>query len=283
MHVPGADTLQFRDAHAFSPSEAVLLSIGNGTASRVYRTTDGGASWTATWTNADPNAFYDCFAFWPDRPGTGFAFSDALAEGDGFAMPIVRTTDRGQTWARVDPARVPSAREGEGGYASSGACAIAGAGGQGWIVTNGGPGQGDTDRILATTDYGHTWTARDVPIGSTEGGVGLSTAAWTDSFQFAGLLGAVDSTVVLRSDDGGFGWERLSGVGVGQVYGLAAYDEEGRTYVAATGPGGLSVSSDGGETWRVLTDAVLWTVAPHPDGGFVAAGRGGIFARIRVE
>ncbi len=55
-----------------------------------------------------------------------------------------------------------------------------------------------------------------------------------------------------------------------------------RTFVAATGPGGLSVSSDGGETWRVMTDAELWTVAPHPDGGFVAAGRGGVVARIEL-
>ena len=130
MQVPGADTLQFRDAHAFSSTEAVLLSIGNGSASRVFRTRDGGDSWQTTWTNADPSAFYDCFAFWPDRPGVGFAFSDALAQGDGFAMPIVRTTDRGQSWAQVDPVRVPPAREGEGGYASSGACAVAGAGGR---------------------------------------------------------------------------------------------------------------------------------------------------------
>ncbi len=282
MQVPASDTLQFRDAHAFSQSEAVLLSIGSGTASRVVRTTDGGASWSTTWTNADPSAFYDCVAFWPDRPGVGFAFSDALVDGDGWAMPIIRTTDRGQSWARVEPSRVPPARQGEGGYASSGACAVAGPGGEGWIVTNGGPGQGDGDRILATTDYGQTWTARDVPIGSTEGGVGLSTAAWTDSFRFVGLLGAVDSTVVLRSGDDGFEWKRLSGVGVGMVYGLAAYDAQGQTYVAATGPDGLSVSSDGGATWRLLTSAELWTVAAHPDGGFVAAGRGGIVARVRM-
>ena len=283
VQVPGADTLQFRDAHAFSASEAVLLSIGNGSASRVFRTTDGGASWTTTWTNRDPSAFYDCFAFWPDRPEVGFAFSDAIAQDDAFAMPIILTTDRGQSWARVDPSRVPPAREGEGGYASSGACAVAGAGGDGWIVTNGGPGEGDLDRIVATTDYGQTWTARDAPIGSPEGGVGLSTAAWTDKFRFAGLLGAVDSTVVLRSGDGGFEWERLSGVGVGQVYGLAAYDAGGRTYVVATGPGGLSLSSDGGETWRVLSRAELWTVAPHPGGGFVAAGRSGVVARVRIR
>jgi photosystem II stability/assembly factor-like uncharacterized protein len=281
LNVPGADTLQFRDAHAFSAREAVLLSIGSGTASRVFRTTDGGTSWQTTWTNPDADAFYDCLAFWPDRPDVGFAFSDAVPAAGGFAVPIVRTTDRGATWTRVDAARVPAAREGEGGYASSGACAVAGPGGEGWIVTNGGPAPNDQDRLLATTDYGQTWTARPVPIGSPEGGLGLSTAAWAGDVRFVGLLGAIDGTVVLRSSDGGFEWQALEGVGVEQVYGLAAQRHNGRVALAATGPGGLSASADGGASWRLLTGAELWTVAPHPDGGFLAAGRGGVVARVR--
>ncbi len=132
MQVPGADTLQFRDTHAFSSTEAVLLSIGNGSASRVFRTRDGGDSWQTTWTNADPSAFYDCFAFWPDRPGVGFAFSDALAEGRRLCHAH-RPHDgsRSVVDAASIQSRVPPARDGEGGYASSGACAVAGAGGAG--------------------------------------------------------------------------------------------------------------------------------------------------------
>jgi photosystem II stability/assembly factor-like uncharacterized protein len=281
LSVPEADTLQFRDAHAFSDQEAVLLAIGTGTASRVVRTTDGGATWQTTWTNADPAAFYDCLAFWPDRPGVGFAFSDAVPRAGGHVLPIVRTEDRGQTWTRVDPARVPPAREEEGGYASSGACAVAGPGGEGWIVTNGGPGEGDRDRIFATSDYGQTWTAREVPIGSADGAVGLAAAAWTPGVRYVGLLGTVDGTVLLRSDGGGRTWTRLEGVGLEQVYGLAAQTTSGAVRVAASGPGGLSHSADGGQTWRVLTDAELWTLAPHPEGGFVAAGRGGVVARVQ--
>ncbi|HEX6631552.1 MAG TPA: hypothetical protein VF048_10685, partial [Gemmatimonadaceae bacterium] len=44
--VPGADTLQFRDVYAASADTAVLLSAGPGALSRIYRTTDGGRSWT---------------------------------------------------------------------------------------------------------------------------------------------------------------------------------------------------------------------------------------------
>src|SRR5439155_2196147 len=45
---PDVSTLQFRDIEAFDASTAVILSIGTGEDSRVYRTTDGGAHWTET-------------------------------------------------------------------------------------------------------------------------------------------------------------------------------------------------------------------------------------------
>src|SRR5437899_2784136 len=39
--VPGAETLQFRDVQGVSEKVAYLSSIGTGTASRIYKTTDG--------------------------------------------------------------------------------------------------------------------------------------------------------------------------------------------------------------------------------------------------
>ena len=61
--VPGAETLQFRDVQGVNDPVAYLLSIGNGTDSRIYKTTDGGATWTMQFQNQNPDAFYDCFAF----------------------------------------------------------------------------------------------------------------------------------------------------------------------------------------------------------------------------
>ena len=43
--VPGAEKLDFRDVEGFSADEAVILSIGPGEDSRVYRTSDGGHTW----------------------------------------------------------------------------------------------------------------------------------------------------------------------------------------------------------------------------------------------
>src|SRR5512135_3727387 len=44
-HVPGADSLDFRDVEAFGPAKAFLLSIGPGNASRIYKTVDAGKTW----------------------------------------------------------------------------------------------------------------------------------------------------------------------------------------------------------------------------------------------
>src|SRR3954452_4573623 len=44
--IPGTDSLDFRDVDAMDERTAYVLSIGFGEASRIYKTTDGGATWT---------------------------------------------------------------------------------------------------------------------------------------------------------------------------------------------------------------------------------------------
>src|SRR6185312_13581276 len=89
--VPGAETLQFRDVQGVSDKVAYLLSIGNGTDSRIYKTTDGGATWTLQFQNQDPAGFYDCFAFLTAR--------DGIAQSDSVngRFPVIRTND-GTSW-----------------------------------------------------------------------------------------------------------------------------------------------------------------------------------------
>src|ERR1700733_3315935 len=61
--VPGAEALQFRDVKGVSDKVAYLMSIGNNTTDfRIYKTVDGGATWTIEFKNHTKKAFYDCFA-----------------------------------------------------------------------------------------------------------------------------------------------------------------------------------------------------------------------------
>jgi photosystem II stability/assembly factor-like uncharacterized protein len=127
--VPGAEALQFRDVEGVSATEAYLLSIGFGSDARIYHTTDGGESWDLQFQNADPDAFYDCFAFW--TPNRGFAYSD----GVNGRFPVIRTTD-GETWQDIGD-NLPTAQPGETSFASSGTCTAAQGGKRGWIGTGG--------------------------------------------------------------------------------------------------------------------------------------------------
>jgi Uncharacterized protein related to plant photosystem II stability/assembly factor len=49
--VPGAESLQFRDVEGVSDTVAYLLSIGTGSDSRIYKTTDGGTTWSQQFQN----------------------------------------------------------------------------------------------------------------------------------------------------------------------------------------------------------------------------------------
>jgi photosystem II stability/assembly factor-like uncharacterized protein len=111
--VPGAETLQFRDVQAFSASVAYLMSIGNNpTDFRVYKTLDGGATWTIQFENQIPTGFYDGFAFW--TPQRGILHGDSV----NGVFPDFRTTN-GMTWQDISN-NMPPALPGEGSFASSG-------------------------------------------------------------------------------------------------------------------------------------------------------------------
>lgn len=110
--VPGAGALDFRDIEAFDAETAVLLAIGPGEASRVYRTADGGETWELALQNHDPRGFFDCMAFDGQR---GWLLGDPV---DG-RFQLFASEDSGRSWT---PANGPAAVEGEAAFAASGTC-----------------------------------------------------------------------------------------------------------------------------------------------------------------
>src|SRR5690606_36487019 len=110
--VPGAESLDFRDVEAFDGLTAVLLAIGPGEASRVYRTDDGGKSWQLVLQNNDPRGFFDCMAFDGQR---GWLLGDTV---DG-QFQVFASANGGRDWT---PADGPRAEEGEAAFAASGTC-----------------------------------------------------------------------------------------------------------------------------------------------------------------
>ena len=277
--VPGAaaDSLQFRDVHAIDAKTAYLLAAGPGARSRIYKTTDGGATWERQFTNADSSAFYDCFAFW--SASRGVVFSDAV---DG--RFIVRVTDDGGAhWRLVPAAALPPAQRGEGGFAASGTCVVALAGHRAWIGT----GAADTTRVLATTDGGRSWWVAATPIA---GGnfAGIAALAFRDSLHgmaLGGMLGDPNarSDNVAQSEDGGRSW-RLAGRPTfsGAVYGAAVMPGRSGSLVAV-GPKGLDYSTDDGASWNGLDSLAYWSVGFGSGSVGWAVGPLGRIVRIRFS
>ena len=271
--VPGAETLQFRDVEGVSAKEAYLLSAGEGSNNRIYKTVDGGRNWTEQFrAGPDLRNFYDCFDFW--TPNRGITFADAK---DG-RFPVIRTTD-GETWRDIGD-RLPAAQPGEAGFAASGTCVKTQGGQRAWIGTGGAA----RARILATTDGGNNWSSYDVP-GITQGTPtsGVVSVDFRDPHR--GILGGGDVVAsgvpqnnVARSSDGGRTWTLATRTPFnGAVYGLS-YVPGLRETVVATGPSGAAWSGNEGDTWSLLPGVSnFWAVGfAGKDAGWLVGGEGRI-------
>ncbi|MBA2772815.1 MAG: oxidoreductase [Nocardioidaceae bacterium] len=237
--------LALRDVEAFDDERAVTLSIGPGADSRIYATDDGGQSWTETFRNTEPTAFYDCMAFGPG--GRGLALSDPV---DGY-FRLARTTDYGRTWAVQSDAGMPTAEDGEFAFAASGTCVVSGPGHTYWFATGG----VDQPRIFRSADGGRSWSATETRLRG-----GLSSGVYSIDFRDPrhGVIVGGDYAdedngqhAAAVSRDGGRTWE-LSDVPVSGYRSGVAY-ANGRT-VIAVGPNGSDVSFDGGRTWQSFDD-----------------------------
>ena len=261
--VPGADSLEFRDVAALDSLTAWLLAAGPGDRSRIYRTSDGGATWTRQFTNTDSAAFFDCFSFWDPKHGI------AVSDGVRGHFPLLVTEDGGAHWT-LHTADGPAADSGEGAFAASGTCLITGSGGHAWIGTGASPTGGG--RVLSTADFGKTWTTTTTPIQHGTTSTGITSLAFRDAmhgFAGGGDIGARASQTVrvARTDDGGRTWAALPAPGFpGAVYGIAS--APGTEALVAVGPGGAAYSADGGSGWVALDSSSYWSA------GFASARAG---------
>src|SRR5213082_1966325 len=280
--VPGAEALQFRDVEAFSAKVAYLLSIGTSgdpTDFRIYKTEDGGATWTIQFENQNPNAFYDGFAFW--TPNRGIAHSDSV----NGVFPDLRTTD-GMTWQDISN-NMPPALPGEFSFASSGTCVTTQGGRNAWIATGG----ATIARVLVTRDGGNTWNAYDTPLFSSPSG-GAFTVDFRDPFDGivgGGVLdpGNPNSADTATSSDSDQTWTLTNPPPVtGAIFGLSyvgqtgggAGNHLGRAVVITANDGGAAWTPDEGNTWFALPGVTgYWAVAfASPKAGWLVGTDGRI-------
>jgi photosystem II stability/assembly factor-like uncharacterized protein len=249
---PGTATLQFRDIEAFDADRAVILSIGPGSDSRIYVTSDAGQHWTLAFVNDDPNAFYDCMTFFDKR--RGLALSDPP---DGVRFRILSTSDGGQSWHVVDPAGMPPALPGEFAFAASGQCITSNHGHRAWFGT-GGAAQA---RVFRSGNRGRTWRVSATPLnsGPSAGIFALAFRSQQHGLAVGGdfLLPAASPDNFALTRDGGRSWQLVPSAPAEYRSG-AAWVNGG--VAIAVGPTGSDVSFNHGRSWQGFDDGSFDTV-----------------------
>jgi len=272
--VPGADSLEFRDVHAFDGRSAVLLASGPGARSRLYRTDDAGASWELVFTNEEPRAFYDCIDF---KGSYGIAVSDAV----NGRFPVLRTRNGGRAWEPYHPlgAERVAALEGEGGFAASGTCVQ---------VIDGGfrIGTAVGGRVIQFSARGVEAVATPVVHGRTAGVAALAFRSATVGVAAGGDLSIQDDFTdnVAVTHDGGRTWSLGARPPFpGPVYGAAYTGVRRHAVLVVVGPKGAAWSIDDAKSFQSLADGDYWGIGFAANGVGWLAGPEGRILKVEFE
>jgi photosystem II stability/assembly factor-like uncharacterized protein len=238
--VPGAADLDFRALHAFDDKTAVLLSIGNGDKSRIYKTKDGGQKWDVMYTNPDPKGFFDALAFWD---ATHVILLGDPVDGH---FVVMTTDDAGETWKRE---KTPQAEPNEGAFAASNSCLVLVGAHEVWFGTGGPKGA----RVFHSSEGGKKWTVAPTPIRNDSASTGIFSLAFLNplfGIAVGGDYSKPDDAThnIAITTDGGKKWTAPES-GPAGFRSAIAYLPDRKMWIA-TGTSGSDVSTDKGKTWK---------------------------------
>lgn len=264
-------------AVAVAPSNSSVVWLGSGEANDrnssgwgtgVYRSTDGGATWTNTGLKTSRTVAK--IVVHPRDPDTAYVAAVGDLWNEGGERGLYKTADGGKTWTAVLQAPAPfTGRVGAGDVAidplnpDTVYAALYARRRTPWSfafgteVTDG----KDVSGIFRTTDGGKTWTKLTNGLPGLTGRIGLSVHAKNPKIVYAivqsaeGGVGDIDSVRsrrggVFRSDDGGETWVRKSPLNPRPFYFSKIRvdpNDDQKVYVLGFS---LHVSEDGGETFR---------------------------------
>jgi photosystem II stability/assembly factor-like uncharacterized protein len=270
--IPGAAALDLRAIAATSPRTAHAISIGD--SSRIYRTTDGGKTWSRRWSATRKGTFLDAIRFWDAR--NGIAMSDPV---EGKLLVLV-TEDGGDSWREIPAERLPPALEGEGGFAASGTCLAVFGTSHVWIATGG----AKTARLYHSPDRGRTWTVHDTPLRAGVASAGVFSVAFRDA-RHGAISGGDYQKEDLRgrnlavTNDGGVTWTLTDSTVSPAGYRSAVAFVPGTraNTLVAVGLTGTDVSTDDGRTWANADSTAYNSVAfASPTAGWAVGPKGRI-------
>ena len=267
--------MDFRDVELLPDGSVILMSIGNGAASKLFRSIDGGKQWQVVLENKDEKGFFDGLVF--DKAGRkGLLFGDPL----NGRLDMYTTSDGGKTWQAVPQQNRPRLEEGEYGFAASGTGAAM-IGSEIWIGTG-----GSVARLHYSNDGGKTWTARKAPMRSGNPSSGIFSVAFASPGHGVVIGGdylkpdEVSQNVAVTVD-GGRTWVDSAKV---QMPHKACVQVVGKQRFVTCGRTGIAFSADGGRSWQPVSNVSYYTCAFDPGSGMgFMAGKDGGIARFQVR
>jgi photosystem II stability/assembly factor-like uncharacterized protein len=257
--VPGAAELDFRGLHARDARTAWVVSAG--LPARLYRTDDGGRTWSLQLERREDGVFFDGLAFFDDE--RGLAFSDPV----GGHLLVVRTADGGRTWHQVPEGRMPRAAEGEAVFAASNTCLAVHGDDHAWI------GLGGTTvhdaRMFRSTDGGATWAVTVTPMRSGRS-AGIFSIAFRDARNGVAVGGDFfdqtnTSSTAMVTTDGGSTWQLVVESPPGGYRSVVRWLPGFDAVAIAGGVNGVDYSVDGGRSWRRIDDLGFHALDFAPD------------------
>lgn len=265
------NNLDFRDIHAFSDKEAIIMSSGDGC--EIYKTSNAARTWDLVYKNKNKGIFFDGMDFWDDR--SGLAFSDPI--NDQFF--IIETNDGGNSWQKLKSISLPITLEGEAGFAASGTGIVCVGDSTVYIGTGG----GKTSRVFISYDRGKNWEVVNTPMRTGEAS-GIYSMAFIDKQNGVAVGGnyldsaSTKGNCVITSD-GGLTWELPKTPPQGYMS-CVAYNNDG--VLMCTGRNGIDVSYDKGNNWKHISNDAYYSCVIYNSTGWLT-GRDGKMAKIIID